>query len=98
MPDEVKKRGRPPLSPEEKEAHRIAKNKRDSERSKANGYIAQKKYRSEHYVVRFGLPIKSKETLEDLLHSEGMTAAQMFCHLVYEKYGILLEEGAKDKE
>lgn len=98
MPDEVKKRGRPPLSPEEKEARRVAKNKRDNEARKQKGYPAQVKYRSEHYVVRIGLPMESKALLENILNSENMTISQMFGRLVYDKYGIKICEDIDDKK
>lgn len=98
MPDEVKKRGRPPLSPEEKEARRIAKNKRDNELKKQRGYPAQVKYRAARYMPRVYLSAKSKESLETLLQKESLTLTQLFIGLVYEKYGILLEEGADDKK
>ena len=43
-----KKRGRPPLSDEERELRRLETNKKQAERLKRNGYAAQKKYQQEH--------------------------------------------------
>ena len=48
MSEEIKKRGRPPLSDEEREAKRIAHNRSASERHKKTGYSAQKKYQQAH--------------------------------------------------
>lgn len=40
-----KRRGRPPLSDEERELRRLETNKKQAERLKRNGYAAQKRYR-----------------------------------------------------
>ena len=45
MSTEKPKRGRPPLSPEERELRRIERNKRSNEAHKKSGYAAQAKYR-----------------------------------------------------
>lgn len=98
MPEEVKKRGRPALSPEEKEARRIAKNKRDNELKKQRGYPAQAKYRAARYMPRIYLSTKSKGALDALLQKENLSLTQLFINLVYDKYDILLEKGADDKK
>lgn len=44
MADDSKKRGRPPLTDEQKELRRIEANERQAKRHKRNGYASQKKY------------------------------------------------------
>ena len=96
MTDEKKRVGRPQLSPEEKEKRRIAKNKRENERQRANGYAAQKKYRAavrgKIYEPKLTIPINKKEQLFMLLKSTGLTMTQLFVGAVEEKYGIILHE------
>ena len=101
MADEIKKkRGRPPLSPEEREAHRKAKNKRDNERKKAKGYTAQKNYRENRkgqvYEPKLVIPASKKALLFELMKSAGMTTTQLFVTAVEEKYGVDLHTSASD--
>ena len=44
MANENKRRGRPPLTDEQREERRIMANQKQAERHKRNGYAAQKKY------------------------------------------------------
>lgn len=96
MDDEKKKGGRPPLSPEEREARRRAKIKRDNERQKERGYPAHKNYIERHkgeiYEARVRMPSSNKSTLEQLLSATGLTVTQLFVDAVKEKYGIDLSE------
>ena len=105
MSEEKKKRGRPPLSEEEREAKRIAHNRNSSERHKKTGYSAQKKYQQTHkeqyqeyqkkqrgsiYEPKLRIPIDRKEDLTNLLEREGVSLTQMFAALVQDKYGVNL--------
>lgn len=101
MADEVKsKGGRPPLSPEEREARRKAKNKRDNERKKAQGYTAQKKYRENRkgrvYEPKLTIPASKKDALFQLMEQTGMTTTQLFVTAVEEKYGVNLHSVSED--
>lgn len=94
-----KKVGRPKLSPEERELRRIAKYKRDNERKKAQGWVAQKKYqatrRSQIYEARLCIPLDKKETLKTLLAETNLSATQLFVGAVEEKYGVILSDKEK---
>lgn len=101
MADEIKnKGGRPPLSSEEREARRKAKNKRDNERKKAQGYTAQKKYRENRkgrvYEPKLTIPASKKDALFQLMERTGMTTTQLFVTAVEEKYGVDLHSIADD--
>lgn len=102
MPNETKnKGGRPPLSPEEREARRKAKNKRDNERKRIQGYTAQKKYRDarkgRYYEPKLNIPANKKEILFKLMEQTNLTTTQLFVGAVEEKYGVVLH-GTLDKE
>lgn len=101
MADETKnKGGRPPLSPEEREARRKAKNRRDNERKKAQGYTAQKKYRENRkgrvYEPKLTIPASKKDALFQLMKQTGMTTTQLFVTAVEEKYGVDLHSVSED--
>lgn len=80
---------------DEQESRRIKRNKRDNAYQKANGYIAQKKYREAHkgsyYEPKIRIPSKTKELLTELLAKEGISLTQLVSKLVYDKYGIDLQ-------
>lgn len=101
MPEEVKKRGRPALSPEEKEAKRIAKNKRDNELKKQKGYPAQVKYREARrgtvYEFRVNIPLEKKSELEHLIDATGLSKTELFCLAIHEKFGIDLSPSKEIK-
>lgn len=94
------KRGRPSLSPEEREERRKAKNKRDNERKKAQGYTAQKKYRENRkgrvYEPKLAIPASKKDALFQLMEQTGMTTTQLFVTAVEEKYGVDLHSITDD--
>lgn len=97
MANEIKgKGGRPPLSPEDREARRKAKIKRDNERQKERGYPARKSYVKRHkgevYEPKLRMPASNKGMLEQLLAETGLTVTQLFVGAVKEKYGIDLSE------
>lgn len=97
MADEMKKKsGRPPLSPDEREARRKAKVQRDNNRQKERGYPARKNYverhRGEIYEPKLRIPAANKPELEQLLAETGLTMTQLFVGAVKEKYGIDLIE------
>ncbi len=76
------------------------RNKRDNAYQKANGYVAQKKYREahkgSHYEPKVRIPMKNKEKLTSLLADEGISLTQLLTNLVFEKYGIDLQGSAED--
>lgn len=103
MADEKKKRGRPPLPPEEKERRRVAKNATVAAYHKSTGYAAQNKYKKANperyreynrraretvYEPKIRLHVSKKEALQSLLQAEGLSLTQLFVTLVLEKYGI----------
>lgn len=101
MADETKnKGGRPPLSPEEREERRKAKNRRDNERKKAQGYTAQKKYRENRkgrvYEPKLTIPASKKDALFQLMEQTGMTTTQLFVTAVEEKYGVDLHSVSEE--
>lgn len=113
MNDTTKKRGRPPLSPEEKEQRRIAKNAATNAYHKKNGYASQEKYRQAHpekyrayretarertYEPKVRIPIELKVVLEELLKQTGLSISQLFIGAVEEKYNITLHKGIDDDE
>ena len=81
-------------------SRREQRNKRDNAYQKANGYVAQKKYREahkgSHYEPKIRIPMKNKEKLTSLLADEGISLTQLFTNLVFEKYGVDLQELAED--
>lgn len=90
-----KRRGRPPLSDEERELRRIETNKKQAERLKRNGYAAQKKYRETHsykknYEPKIKIPLEFRSNLDKLLSKTGMTITELFVGAVEEKYAITL--------
>ena len=95
MSNEHKKVGRPPLSPEEREARRIAQNKMSVERHKRNGYAAQKKYRAAHpekynqnYQPKVRIPLEFQHIIERLTQETGLSITQLFISAVEEKYNV----------
>nr|DAO56456.1 MAG TPA: hypothetical protein [Caudoviricetes sp.] len=97
MADEMKKKsGRPPLSPDEREARRKAKVQRDNNRQKERGYPAHKKYvekhRGEIYEARLRLPADNRHLLEELLSNTNLSVTQLFTGALKEKYGVDLME------
>ena len=80
----------------DEQSRREQRNKRDNAYQKANGYVAQKKYREarkgSHYEPKIRIPIENKEKLTSLLSSEGVSLTQLFTNLVFEKYGIDLQK------
>lgn len=96
MPDKANKK-RVPLTPEELEARRIARNKSAMERHKKNGYAAQKKYRASHpekynqnYEPKVRIPLEFKPTIESLTKETGLSITQLFISAVEEKYQVVL--------
>lgn len=97
MSTEPKKRGRPPLTSDEREARRAAQNKKAMERHKKNGYAAQKKYRATHpekynqnYEPKVRIPLEFKATIESLTQETGLSITRLFICAVEEKYHVVL--------
>lgn len=84
----------------DEQSRREQRNKRDNAYQKANGYVAQKKYREahkgSHYEPKVRIPIENKEKLTSLLASEGVSLTQLLTNLVFEKYGIDLQGSAEN--
>jgi hypothetical protein len=104
--NEVKRgRGRPPLSPEERELRRIENIKRSNEWHKASGYASKKKYkakhpekvtesnavfRKNHNIITIFIPKELRPELDRTLLVTGLTITALFTNAVEEKYGIKL--------
>ena len=87
-----KKRGRPPLSPEEREAKR-----KESKRKYniSNPDIVKKSY--QNYINRYDrlvidVPKKYRPKLNDLLDKTGFNITTLFLKAVEDKYGIKLSD------
>lgn len=113
MNDTSKKRGRPPLAPEEKEQRRIAKNAATNAYHKRNGYASQEKYRQAHpekyrayretargrtYEPKVRIPIEFKIDFEELLKQTGLSISQLFIGAVEEKYKVTLHKEIDNSE
>lgn len=105
MSEAPKKRGRTPLSPEEREIRRITENKRAMERHKRNGYAAQKKYRVTHperyrqnYEPKIRIPLEFKPLVENLTKSTGLSITQLFVSAVEEKYQVILHRDIENAD
>lgn len=101
MSDEVKRRGRPPHTPEEKSLRNEQRKKAANEWHKKTGYAAQKKYRETHpdkvakqrkqnYEPKIRIPLEFRPNLDELLSKTGMTITELFVGAVEEKYAITL--------
>lgn len=66
--EEKKKRGRPQLSPEERELRRLEKNRKASIYRKTTGNAAQKKYRKTHPEKTKELRAKQHEKERDTIY------------------------------
>lgn len=105
---EKKKRGRPPLPPElkkpkksvsgisaRKEGGYAAQKKyweTHAEKIKEIRARTREKNRGYLYEPRLRLTTKSKEQLEELCSSSGLSITKLFCALVKEKYGVELDQ------
>lgn len=95
MPDKANKK-RVPLTPEELEARRIARNRSSAKSHKRSGYAAQKKYRATHkeekrrpfYAILLRVPAESKPVFERLSKDTGLTITELVICAIEEKYSI----------
>ena len=95
-----KKRGRPPLSADEKEARRAANIANAAAFHKRTGYAAQKKYKASHpeiykgryYEPKIRIPIDKKDSLAKLIEQTGLTITELFVGAAEEKYGVILHK------
>lgn len=93
--EKPKKRGRPPLPPEERERRRIERNKLSNEIHKKTGYAAQKKYKKNNYdVLSILLPKESRHLLDEIVYRENTTISSLFLNAVEEKYSVKLSKGS----
>ena len=105
MSETRKKRGRPPLTPEELEARRITNNKRSVEWHRSTGYAAQKRYKESHpdqrtrerareraktYEPKVRIPMEFKGIIESLTNDTGLSITRLFISAVEEKYNVVL--------
>lgn len=105
--EEKKKRGRPPLTDEQKEMRRIEANKKQADRHKRNGYASQKKYKEAHpdkerewhkisraryYMPTLRIPKEFHANLVELSNQAGLSINQLFINAVEEKYNIVLHK------
>lgn len=95
MQEEVKRRGRPPLPPEERAERLKQRRKEENERRKAAGYISQKKYRETrkgtYYEFKISINNDKKVLLDQLVAETGLSKPQLFLRALKDKYGIDLE-------
>lgn len=114
MADEIKKkRGRPPLTDEEKALRPKRKTKPAFNSTKAGGYATQRRYEENHreeirerqrirrqriYEPKLRIPLENKETLLNLLSQTGLTMTQLFLGAVEEKYGVILQKHIDNKD
>ena len=95
---EKKGRGRPPLSPEEKELRRIEYNRRSNEHHKKTGYVAQKKYKGTHpevydfYQPKVNIDKQYVDVLKSLVEKNQMTISEFFVDAVEKVYGVALSK------
>lgn len=109
---ESKKRGRPPLPEDVKRARQAERNRRNNERKKQNGWIAEKKYAATHpeikakkyanwsekyYSPKINIPREFKPTFDTLLASTGKTISELVLEAVEEKYSVTLRGKKDDK-
>ena len=103
---EIKRgRGRPSLSPEEKETRRKELTKKSNDYHKSTGYAAKKKYketypdriiesdktfRESHDNLRIFLHKDFRANLNKIISESNMTITKLFLTAVEEKYGIAL--------
>ena len=100
--DTTKKgRGRPPLSPEERELRRVERIKISNEYHKKTGNIAQKKYRQtnpdkirnlrkNYYTPKVHIHKDFVNNFNALVEKTGLGISALFLSALEEKYGIVL--------
>lgn len=108
--EDAKRRGRPPLSSEERAKRIESRAIKSNEYHKSSGYSAQTKYRQAHleqyreykeaarkriYEPKIRIPFDKKEDLSLLLQRENLSLTQLFVTLVLEKYGLDLSSNEK---
>lgn len=104
MPDKANKK-RVPLTPEELEARRIARNRSSAESHKRSGYAAQKKYRTTHadrrkpsYDIKIRTPLESKAIIDGLVSQTGLTITELFVSAFDEKYHVDLRQSIDKRD
>lgn len=83
-----KKRGRPPLTPEQRAQRAIARAEYKRVYDKARGYDRQKRFRAKKYAVLLWLPAEKRDLLDNLLKKLDTSPRELFIDLVNEKYEI----------
>lgn len=109
---EKKKRGRPPLPEEEREARRRESYKRHNEKRRLSGWESEKKYAAEHpevrskkyanwvtkyYSPKINIPREVKPTFDFLLASTGKTISELVLGALEKQYGVNLHAGITDQ-
>lgn len=91
--EEIKKRGRKPLTPEQKALSAEKRKEYDAKWKKEHGYAAQKKYQASHKDARkrypINIPIDKRARFEELVSKSGMTTSEFIISVIEEKYGTL---------
>lgn len=88
MEEAKKKRGRPPLTPEQKKVSVERKRERDKGYKKASGYVHQKNYRNSRYEPKISIPATKKDSLMLLVKQENTSITGLFVSLIKDKYGV----------
>ena len=89
---EAKKRGRPPLSPEEKAIRSEMRNQYAAEYHRRNGWQSQKKYHEGFYEPKIAIPLRNKEKFAMLVKNSGMSISDFCLDAIKDKYGIDFKE------
>lgn len=107
MSEIKKKRGRPPLSPEERELRRIERNKRSSEAHKKSGYAADKRYRennpdkiskknriyrNKNDSLTVTLSKEYRSVIDRLTNETGLSISDLFITAVEMQYDVKLKK------
>lgn len=103
MADDSKKRGRPPLSDEQKAMRKNKTSKPGISATKEGGYASQKRYRANHpekvkewqhryYEPKVRILQEYRAELERLARETQLTLSELFISAVEEKYCVVLHK------
>lgn len=109
---EQKKRGRPPLPAEEREARAKARIQKNNAMRKATGWARDKKYRASHpdyqkkqyasrvakyHALTVRIPRECKPDFDALLASTGKTITELVLDALEKQYGVSLHADITDQ-
>ncbi len=107
-----KKRGRPPLPEEEREARAKARTQKNNAMRKATGWERDKKYRASHpdyqkkqyanrvakyHALTIRIPREVKSDFDSLLVSTGKTISELVLDALEKQYGVNLHADTTDQ-